>query len=194
MNRAGHCSLPHDHGCPAAHLTDSETCKPFLFIATQAPICYSIAYEIEASLERSYAVNRTKGLPGRKPYVAQGEKMVALNVTLRPRQAAWLKERAATRHVPLSVILREALDQVVEAPEPETAPPPPKTGAELVERLTQNGLIGSWADRTDIGDTVEFARRLRERAQTRADRFDAEEIDRRGGAHPAGHPPDTAGQ
>jgi hypothetical protein len=114
--------------------------------------------------------------------------MVALNVTLRPRQAAWLKERAAARHVPLSVVLREALDQVVDAPEAGTAPPapPPRTGAELVAQLTQNGLIGSWADRTDIGDTVEFARRLRERAQTRADRFDAEEIERLGGAHPAG--------
>jgi hypothetical protein len=141
-------------------------------------------------------MNRTKGLPGRKPYLAQSEKMVALNVTLRPRQAAWLKERAAARHVPLSAILREALDQVVDAPEPETVPPPPRprTGAELVEQLTQNGLIGSWADRTDIGDSVEFARRLRERAQTRADRFDAEEIERRGGAHPAGRPLDPADQ
>lgn len=33
--------------------------------------------------------------------------------------------------------------------------------------LLQSGLVGLWADRTDLGDSQEFARRLREQAQTR---------------------------
>jgi hypothetical protein len=34
--------------------------------------------------------------------------------------------------------------------------------------LLNSDLIGMWADRTDIGDSREFARRLREQAQTRS--------------------------
>jgi hypothetical protein len=55
----------------------------------------------------------------------------------------------------------------------EAAPAPPRklrTGRELLEELKASGLIGIWKDRTDIGDSVEFARRIRERAQTRQDR------------------------
>ncbi len=33
--------------------------------------------------------------------------------------------------------------------------------------LLRSGLVGMWADRTDIGDSREYARRLREQAQTR---------------------------
>ncbi len=39
----------------------------------------------------------------------------------------------------------------------------PMTG----EALLASGLVGIWADRTDMGDTIEFARKLRERAQRR---------------------------
>jgi hypothetical protein len=126
-----------------------------------------------------------KGLPGRRPYVPDGEKMVPHNFTLHPRHMALLRARAAARRVPLSVILREVLDEWADAQEAETRPKP-GTGAELVAELTANGFIGAWADRPDIGDSVEFARRLRERAESRADREDADEIERLGGAHPAG--------
>jgi hypothetical protein len=34
-------------------------------------------------------------------------------------------------------------------------------------RLRNSPLIGMWEDRTDIGDSVEFARKLRERAEKR---------------------------
>lgn len=44
----------------------------------------------------------------------------------------------------------------------------PKTGREMVKALTENGFIGAWKDRTDIGDTVAFARRLRREAWRRA--------------------------
>jgi hypothetical protein len=40
----------------------------------------------------------------------------------------------------------------------------PSTARELVLALKGNGLVGMWKDRTDIGDTEEFARRLREQA------------------------------
>ncbi len=33
--------------------------------------------------------------------------------------------------------------------------------------LLYSGLVGMWAERSDIGDSREFARRLREQAQTR---------------------------
>jgi hypothetical protein len=33
--------------------------------------------------------------------------------------------------------------------------------------LLNSGLVGMWAERSDIGDSREFARRLREQAQTR---------------------------
>ena len=39
----------------------------------------------------------------------------------------------------------------------------PMTGKDLLE----SGLIGMWKDRTDIGDSAEYARKLREEAQTR---------------------------
>jgi hypothetical protein len=37
------------------------------------------------------------------------------------------------------------------------------TAAELLH----SGLVGMWAARTDVGDSLAFARRLREEAQTR---------------------------
>lgn len=39
----------------------------------------------------------------------------------------------------------------------------PLTAADLLA----SGLVGLWSDRADIGDSREFARRLREQAQTR---------------------------
>jgi hypothetical protein len=43
----------------------------------------------------------------------------------------------------------------------------PKTGQELYRALVDNGFIGGWKDRTDIGDSVEYARLLRKRASER---------------------------
>jgi hypothetical protein len=65
--------------------------------------------------------------------------------------------------------------RIAAAPKPhaESAAAPPRklrTGRELLEELKASGFIGAWKDRTDIGDSVEFARRLRERAQRRLDR------------------------
>jgi hypothetical protein len=35
-------------------------------------------------------------------------------------------------------------------------------------RLRRSGLVGLWKKRTDIGDSVDFARQLREQAQRRS--------------------------
>jgi hypothetical protein len=45
--------------------------------------------------------------------------------------------------------------------------------AEMTARdLLESGLVGVWADREDIDDSVAFARRLRRQAETRQDRGD----------------------
>jgi hypothetical protein len=44
-----------------------------------------------------------------------------------------------------------------------------RTGAEMAK----SGLVGIWADRDDIGDSREFARRLRREAETRQRPTDA---------------------
>ncbi len=43
----------------------------------------------------------------------------------------------------------------------------PKTGQELYRALVESGFIGAWKDRTNIGDSVEYARLLRKRASER---------------------------
>jgi len=129
-----------------------------------------------------------KELRSRKPDMASDEKMVPRHFSIHPKHLQLLKRRAEERRVPISAVLREVLDRWVE--EEDVSDRHPTTGKELVDALQANGLIGMWADRTDIGDSVAFARRLRERAQTRADRNDAVEIARRKGAHPAGETTD----
>ena len=47
----------------------------------------------------------------------------------------------------------------------------PKTGRELLQALKATGLVGVWKDRTDIGDSSTFARKLRKKAQTRTKDF-----------------------
>lgn len=49
-------------------------------------------------------------------------------------------------------------------------PAMPRPRARLtVGRLRKSGLIGLWQDRDDIGDSVAYARKLREEAQSRGD-------------------------
>lgn len=55
------------------------------------------------------------------------------------------------------VIVLEGLD------DPPSAESPIRTLADLLE----SGFVGSWADRTDLGDSAEFARDLRQRAWRR---------------------------
>jgi hypothetical protein len=43
----------------------------------------------------------------------------------------------------------------------------PVSGSEAVEYLSRHGVLGAWADRNEIGDSAEYARELRRRAETR---------------------------
>jgi hypothetical protein len=43
----------------------------------------------------------------------------------------------------------------------------PATAKDLVAAIRKNGLIGMWKDRTDIGDSSKFARKLRKQASRR---------------------------
>jgi hypothetical protein len=78
------------------------------------------------------------------------------------------KQKAYRRRVRLKAAAFDALQQKLgeqSAPDPRAGKP--QTGAELLAALEANGFIGMWADRDDIGDSVEFARKLRERAWSR---------------------------
>jgi hypothetical protein len=98
--------------------------------------------------------------------------MLPKNFTLPPRLIQRLEQTAEKRKVTASQIIRELLES-------HLPPDPPAkgteagsglsqgTGQELIEELTANGMIGAWKDRTDIGDSVEFARQLRERVWRR---------------------------
>ena len=45
---------------------------------------------------------------------------------------------------------------------------PAGEGTLTARRLRRSGLVGLWKDRTDIGDSAEFARQMREQAQRRS--------------------------
>ena len=47
--------------------------------------------------------------------------------------------------------------------------PPIRTGADLLRA----GVIGLWSDRDDLGDSCEFAHRLRQQSETRPGAIDA---------------------
>jgi hypothetical protein len=68
-------------------------------------------------------------------------------------------------HLDLPVRAEEAGKEVQVTVEP--VPPAGRQRGMSASDLLQSGLVGMWADRTDIGDSREFARRLREQAQTR---------------------------
>lgn len=63
--------------------------------------------------------------------------------------------------------------QHAEQPESELANrvghdrPVTMTAAEMLKIMEEEGFIGMWKDRDDIGNSVEFARKLRERTWRR---------------------------
>ena len=56
-------------------------------------------------------------------------------------------------------------------PQPENTPQPPAGDGERPfmtgQDILDSGIIGMWADRKDIDDSVEFAHQLREKNQRR---------------------------
>lgn len=63
--------------------------------------------------------------------------------------------------------LKDELEPQESSPDALTDTEKPRTAQELFQAITRSGLIGMWKDRTDITDSSEFARQLRERAQRR---------------------------
>jgi hypothetical protein len=70
-------------------------------------------------------------------------------------------------HLDLPVGPAEANKDVQVTVEPAPAETTGKPTTISAADLLQSGLIGIWADRTDISDSREYARRLRDQAQTR---------------------------
>jgi hypothetical protein len=85
----------------------------------------------------------------------------------RPRlyASAAEKQKAYRRRLQAKAAAYDALTRVTATPEDEEDKP--QTGPELFAALAANGFIGALAGREDIGDSVEYARQLRERAWTR---------------------------
>lgn len=92
--------------------------------------------------------------------------MVAkLEIELRPEEEHRLTQAARQHGLSLTDYARQRL---LDAPAPHTA-------ADVLARWKARGLAGAWADRDDIEDSSAYARRLRERTQTRA--RDADEVE-----------------
>jgi hypothetical protein len=78
------------------------------------------------------------------------------------------KSRAYRQRVKQRLAALEAL-AAAQAGAPPALPDDgkPRTGKELLDALVASGFVGAWADRTDIGDSVEYARQLRRQAERR---------------------------
>ncbi len=79
-----------------------------------------------------------------------------------PRQ----EQDVVLRHILQDKRLRRALAQLDRGQVARPAHAPKKRGM-TARQLATSEIVGMWADRTDIGDSVEFARKLREQAQRR---------------------------
>ncbi len=89
---------------------------------------------------------------------------MTITLDLPPQTELRLEEAAARREKPV----KEYALSLIEDGLPLTEPLPElKTGADVVAYWKDNGLIGDWADREDIGDSLEYARELRRQAETR---------------------------
>src|SRR5262245_42166026 len=95
------------------------------------------------------ATHRPRGRP--RKYANAAEKSRAYRQRVKQRLAAL--ESLAANAAPATVAL------------PDDGKP--RTGKELIDALTALGVVGMWEDRTDIGDSVEYARKLRREAERR---------------------------
>jgi hypothetical protein len=87
---------------------------------------------------------------------------MTMTLDLPPDLEARLTAEAARRGVSPEECLLEVLDTAV------PREPHPLTPAEMVQQWEREGVIGIWADRTDLPESPEYARQLRHRAEQRA--------------------------
>lgn len=88
---------------------------------------------------------------------------MTLSLDLPPDLEARLNSEATRRHLSPAQCILEVLDTAM------PGAPSPATPAELVDYCEREGVLGIWADRTDIPDSPEYARQLRHQAEQRAD-------------------------
>lgn len=93
---------------------------------------------------------------------------MAVTLELKPEIEAQLRDQAQKFGQSVEESLQEWIEDrliqrsVVVPPDPSI-----KNGADLVAYWEREGLIGSWAHRTDINDSIEYARQLRKKAECR---------------------------
>ncbi len=85
---------------------------------------------------------------------------MSITINLPPYVETYLQAEAAKQETAVEEYAARLLEDVV----PER--PLPKTGAEIVARLEEEGIIGMWADREDMKDSTEYVNRLRQKIQT----------------------------
>jgi hypothetical protein len=89
---------------------------------------------------------------------------MTLTLDLPPDLEARVNSEAARRGMSSA----ECVLEVLGAAMPDTALP--TTPAELVDYWEREGVLGIWADRTDIPDSPEYARQLRRQAEQRTEK------------------------
>ena len=87
---------------------------------------------------------------------------MTLTLNLPPEMEQRLREQADKAGIPADEYALKLLQEKV------SAEATPSTGAELVAYWEKEGVLGIWADRTDITDSSEYARKLRRQAERRA--------------------------
>ncbi len=89
---------------------------------------------------------------------------MTITLDLPPQTELRLEDAATRREKPVK---EYALSLIEDGLPPPDSMPELKTGADVIAFWQANGLIGDWADREDIGDSLEYARDLRRQAETR---------------------------
>ena len=98
---------------------------------------------------------------------------MSLVVDLPPGFVRSLTEEAAKRGQSPAALARTVLESWVRSADTaglrDAVMPVPdvKTGADPPARWRAAGFVGEWADRDDLGDSADYARRLRRRVQRR---------------------------
>ena len=91
--------------------------------------------------------------------------VVSANVALTPELEQIVTERVASgRYASASEVIAEALRLLDERDQLQNRP---VSARYLLDVLRRSGLIGMWENRSDIGDSSDFARRLRIDAERR---------------------------
>jgi hypothetical protein len=88
---------------------------------------------------------------------------LTLTLELPPDLEARLCAEAARRGVSPAECVLEVLDATM----PDA--PTPASPAELVDYWEREGVLGIWSDRTDMPDSPEYARQLRQQAEQRTE-------------------------